>query len=278
MDETSHILRAAAELSEAGEEFVLLTVIRTQGSTPREVGARMIWRPPSAFPAVESLAFPNGAFGTIGGGQFEDLALEAAKECARRKCSMTERFVLGAEAEQCCGGVMEVFVEYHPRRATVMIFGAGHVAQALFNILSPTPLRIAIVDDRPEWNSEPRFPSARRFSEFETGIEHAVKAADATMALVMTCSHETDFKVLRGLLQSTPPAFVGLIGSRSKRACLFGRLSAEGIPQEFVQRVHCPIGVGQTGKDPQSVAISIAAQLLLEARALAAAATGARRP
>ena len=83
----------------------------------------------------------------------------------------------------------------------------------------------------------------------------------------MTCSHDTDFELLRQLLVK-PPAFVGLIGSRSKRVCLFGRLVASGIDSEAVQKVHCPIGIGDLGKEPRLVAISMAAQLLQVARTL----------
>lgn len=269
MDESRLILRTASELAEAGEEFVLITVTRTQGSTPRSAGAKMIWRPrPAGAPVNESAAFPNNSFGTIGGGQFEHLVLDAARECLKKRTHATERFVLGAEAEQCCGGVMEVFLEYHGRPAHVVIFGAGHVAQSLSELLAPTPLALTIVDDRLEWNSADRYPAAQRITDWEQGIIVATKEPASTLALVMTCSHDTDFELLRDLLAKHPPAFTGLIGSKSKRACLFGRLVAAGLDDALVQRIRCPIGVGNTGKEPHAVAISIAAQLLIESRAL----------
>jgi xanthine dehydrogenase accessory factor len=269
MDESRLILRTASELAEAGEEFVLITVIRTQGSTPRSAGAKMIWRPqPTGAPAKESIAFPNNSFGTIGGGQFEHFVLDAARECFKKRTHATERFVLGAEAEQCCGGVMEVFLEYHGRPAHVVIFGAGHVAQSLSELLAPTSLALTIVDDRPEWNSAERYPTAQRITDWKQGVVVATKEPASTLALVMTCSHDTDFELLRDLLTKTLPAFTGLIGSKSKRACLFGRLVAAGIDESTVQRIRCPIGVGDTGKEPHAVAISVAAQLLIEARTL----------
>lgn len=275
MDEDRLILRTAAELAETGEEFVLITVTRTQGSTPRSAGAKMIWRPTRpGTPANESASFPNDSFGTIGGGQFEHLVLEAARECVRKRTHLNERFVLGAEAEQCCGGVMEVFLEYHGRPAHVVIFGAGHVAQALSELLAPTPLAISIVDDRPEWNSADRYPHAKRIADWSQGVAAATREPRATLALVMTCSHDTDFDILRELLSKSPPAFTGLIGSKSKRACLFGRLIAAGIDENLVRQVRCPIGLGDTGKEPHAVAISVAAQLLVESRTL----VGAARP
>lgn len=273
MDESRLILRTAAELAEAGEEFVFITVTHTQGSTPRATGAKMIWRPPpTGAPAREFSAFPNHSFGTIGGGQFEHLVLDAARECVRKRTHAVERFVLGAEAEQCCGGVMEVFLEYHGRPVNVVLFGAGHVAQSLSEILAPSPVALTIVDDRPEWNSAERYPTAQRVADWKQGIAVATREQASTLALVMTCSHDTDFEILRELLAKRPPAFVGLIGSKSKRVCLFGRLVASGIDEHLVQTIHCPIGVGDTGKEPHAVAISVAAQLLIEANTLRAAA------
>jgi xanthine dehydrogenase accessory factor len=189
-----------------------------------------------------------------------------------------ERFVLGSDADQCCGGVVEVFIEYHGRPARVVVFGAGHVAQALYDLLAPTAdsksdaasLGVVIVDDRTDWNSADRFFHARRIHSWDEGVRASKEFPAATLAVVMTCSHDTDFDLLRMLLAKADrvPAFVGLIGSRSTRACLFGRLVASGIDAEVVQRVVCPVGVGDTGKEPRAVAISIAAQLLMEARTL----------
>jgi len=263
---SDNLLREAAELAEAGREFVLITVVRTQGSTPRPAGARMIWLP-------DGSGFPNGCIGTVGGGQFEQQVIEAARERRRQRGHAVEKFVLGADADQCCGGTMEVFLEHHPAPATLVLFGAGHVAHAAAEALAFAGLRIAVVDDRREWNSEARFPRALRVHGWEDGAAVAHAAPGATIALVMTCSHDTDFELLRLLLQDgrTPPAVVGLIGSRSKRACLFTRLLGAGVAPERVERIVCPIGVGDTGKEPRAIAVSIAAQVLMEVRRLAGA-------
>ncbi len=257
------VLQTAADLIASGEPFVLVTVIKAQGSTPRNPGARMIWRPSAAA----SSTAPNGAHGTIGGGQFEHLVLDAARACYEKRSHALEHFVLGADADQCCGGTMDVFLEYHGRPARIVIFGAGHVAAALADLLAHAPAELVIVDDRPDWAASHRFPRARCIGSWDEGVRLAHERPEHTLALVMTCSHDTDLDLLRKLL-ARPPAFVGLIGSRSKRVCLFGRLVASGIDEQLVQSVHCPIGVGDTGKEPHAVAISVAAQLLMEARKL----------
>jgi xanthine dehydrogenase accessory factor len=251
------VLRAAADLADAGEPFVLITVIATKGSTPRNPGAKMIWR---AGPCGDgSLA------GTIGGGQFEYLVMDAARRHFEQRSCGTEHFILGADADQCCGGTVDVFYEYRGARARVVLFGAGHVAHALADLLSSAAVEMVVVDDRPDWNSAGRYPRARRVTDWDEGVRLATERARETLACVMSCSHDTDFELLRKLLApAEPPSFVGLIGSRSKRVCLFGRLAASGIGQERVKQVQSPIGVGNTGKEPRHVAISIAAQLLMK--------------
>ncbi len=258
------ILRTAADLVSAGSPFVLITVTSTKGSTPRDPGAKMLWRPGS-----------NGLVGTVGGGQFELLVLDAAQRALDTRSAFTEKFTLGADADQCCGGIMEVFIEYIGPRQRLIIFGAGHVSHELANLLDSAGLELIIADDRPDWNSAERFPRARRVLDWDQAIALAHERPHETLACVMTCSHDTDFDLLRKLLgpsreQRPVPAFTGLIGSRSKRVCLFGRLVASGLDESIVQKVHCPIGVGDTGKEPRHVAISMAAQLLLECKKLAA--------
>lgn len=254
MSSDRDILLQAARLAESGEPFVLITVIKTQGSTPRNAGAKMIFRNPT----------PEG---TVGGGQFELLVLDAAQRHLENHTSGTEKYVLGADADQCCGGVMEVFFESFGARQRLLIFGAGHVAHAMSEILATAPLELTIVDDRPDWNSRDRFPNCRRLLSWDEGVALSKQRPAQTLACVMTCSHDTDFELLRQILSSQDrPAFLGLIGSKSKKVCLFGRLVASGLDDSLVQTVHCPIGVGDTGKEPALVAISIAAQILLEAK------------
>lgn len=297
MDNDREVMRAAVELADGGEEFVLVTVTRAKGSTPRNAGARMIVRASAAASdlpgGVPGAPSTGGSIGTIGGGQLEHLVLDAARTCLEKKTSRVEEFVLGADADQCCGGVMEVFLEYFGSRARVVVFGAGHVAYELAALLEDSSVELVVVDDRGEWNSDNRFGqrryggaegkgaaagsrAVRRVLSWRDGVHLARQQPETTMALVMTCSHDTDFELLRQLLSrdgpGSTPYFVGLIGSRSKRACLFGRLVAAGLDEARVQSVKCPIGVGDTGKTPRAVAISIAAQVLMEARRLADAA------
>lgn len=258
MNAVQEIFEAAARLSAAGQPFVLVTVIGAKGSTPRDPGAKMLWRPGQPL------------LGTVGGGQFEHLVIDgAAGHFERRSCGQ-EHLVLHTDADQCCGGTMEVFYEYCGPRQRLVVFGAGHVARALIDTLAPAAIETVVVDDRTDWNTADRFPRSNRIHAWDEGVRTACERPEETLACVMTCSHDTDFDLLRKLLER-PPVFVGLIGSWSKRACLFSRLIASGLDESAVQRIHCPIGLGDMGKEPGLVAISIAGQILLEMKRLDAA-------
>ncbi len=280
VSDTRDIFEAAAALSRDGTAFVLITVTGTKGSTPRDAGAKMIWCPGRSGNAVSGAGEDRevrALIGTVGGGQFERLVIDAAEKHLRDRSCGTEQYVLGSDADQCCGGVIDVFFEYHGATKRLVIFGAGHVAKELADMLGPAsgaPLSITIVDDRSAWNSVQRFGECRRVHSWEEGVQYAREQPGETMACVMTCSHDTDFDLLRGLLRASGvdgatagvPGYTGLIGSRSKRACLFGRLVAAGVDEAVVRGVECPIGVGDTGKAPRLVAVSMAARLLLEGK------------
>ena len=154
--------RAAAALHERGASYVLVTVVRVQGSTPRNPGAKMVWHRDGTA---------NGRWiGTVGGGQFERLVQDDAEKHLRAGSCGVERYVLGSDADQCCGGVMEVFFEAHGPRQRVVVFGAGHVGFELAKLLVAAPFEVVMVDDRPEWNTPERFPRSRRLLAYDHGI------------------------------------------------------------------------------------------------------------
>lgn len=245
----------AAELAAGSRPFVMATVVRAQGSTPRNPGARLIWLPDEGF------------IGTVGGGHFERLVLADARRCYQQRAAALERYTLATDADQCCGGVMDVFLEYIGPRRRVVLFGSGHVSLHVARLLRDATVEVVVVDDRPDWNTPERFPDCRRLLSWDEGIRAASESPRATLACVMTCSHDTDYDIVRRLLDA-PPAFLGLIGSRSKRACFFSRLAGAGVGEAALEGVKCPVGLGDMGKAPSLVAVSIAGKLLLEAARL----------
>jgi xanthine dehydrogenase accessory factor len=147
-------------LREAGTPHVLVTVVRVKGSTPREVGARMIVVPESAD------ARP---IGTIGGGHLELQAITEAFEMARGQAGRPPEVVtypLCEKSGQCCGGSIDLLYEAFGHEPELVVFGAGHVGQAVARVMAGTPFTVHLVDERKEWITSNDIPdSTRRHAE-----------------------------------------------------------------------------------------------------------------
>jgi len=251
----------------AGEDAVLVSVDETAGSVPREAGAWMA-------------VFAGAVTGTIGGGHLE---LQAIEEARRRLAGGTGqpvlRHALGPSLGQCCGGVVHLRYErltaadarslaqrLQPHAAPVALFGGGHVGKALVNVLGTLPFAVTWVDSRDEIFPE-QVPD-------NVACEHSdpVQAAVAELApgsrvLIMSFSHAEDLDIvaacLRRLRERGDLPYVGLIGSKTKWATFRHRLEERGFRHQELAQVTCPIGIpGITGKQPEVIAVAVAAQLL----------------
>ncbi|MBM3567782.1 MAG: xanthine dehydrogenase accessory protein XdhC [Alphaproteobacteria bacterium] len=242
-------LTALSELRQAGKPAVLVTVIATEGSAPREAGTKMV-------------VAADSQYGTIGGGHLEFRAAGIARDMLRA-CSAaprSEAFALGPKLGQCCGGSATLLFE--PIAASgfeVAIFGAGHVAQALVRTLAPLPCRIAWYDSRAELfpRELPANVTVDAGDDLSIGIRRA--PAEAYL-LIMTHSHALDQDLVEAALRKDDFGYLGLIGSATKRARFVARLTAKGLD---CSRLTCPIGLPGVGtKHPGEIAIAVAAQIL----------------
>ncbi|HEX6957730.1 MAG TPA: xanthine dehydrogenase accessory protein XdhC [Ferrovibrio sp.] len=244
-------LNALAECERAGEAAVLVTVAAVDGSAPREAGTKMV-------------VTADGFTGTIGGGELEFRAIEIARYMlAGKQGPSLRKFPLGPALGQCCGG--HVTLLFEPQRQdlfTVALFGAGHVGKALVQALSILPCRVRWFDPRPD-----AFPD-----HVPPGVEVEVTNApereiaglpDGAWLLIMTHSHALDLGIAAKALQEDRFAYVGLIGSATKRARFEKRFRELGLSEAQIARLTCPIGIdGISGKHPGDIAIATAAQLL----------------
>jgi xanthine dehydrogenase accessory factor len=237
------------ELRNSGEKVAIVTAASVSGSTPCEVGAKML--------VVRDGRF----FGTIGGGHLEELCLEGARLALGSGKASTTRYPLGARAGQCCGGVVDVLIEILGTGPTLYLFGAGHVGQAVCRTLVGTPFAIHAIDERAEWISELPKGVLRHHGAWDDFADAAPWDAESTYVAVMTHRHDTDQDIV-GAVVRKPAKYIGLIGSRTKWARFQNRLGARGWTDEELARVRCPIGLPIGGKAPQEVAISVAAELL----------------
>jgi xanthine dehydrogenase accessory factor len=250
---------------------VLVRVLRTQGSVPREVGTWMA-------------VFADAVLGTIGGGHLEHEAIAQARAAlAGAPLQAERRCALGPSLGQCCGGVVQLGFEavdhagaaallarlrsaQDARRMPVALFGGGHVGQAIVRALAPLPVAVHWIDSRDEVFPSPLPPHVN--AEHSAPVQAAVRdLAAGSRVLVMSFSHAEDLEIVAACLQRVRERadlpFVGLIGSRSKWAAFRHRLEARGFRAEELAHVTCPIGVpGVQGKEPAVIAAAVAAQLM----------------
>ena len=245
----------------------LVEVREAKGSTPREEGAWM-------------LVSPEAMFGTIGGGQLEFMAIDRAR--AMIAAGVPARDVLdvplGPQIGQCCGGwvVVDIALADEEMRAAVRrraeseeelrpavyIFGGGHVGHALAAALSLLPLAVTVVETRADMlDGLPEAVEARL-----TAVpEEAVRGAPAGAAfLVLTHDHALDFLIVAEALARGDAAYVGMIGSKTKRATFASwYLKEAGGDAASLPRLVCPIG-GADVKDkrPAVIAALAAAEVM----------------
>ncbi len=244
--------KAVSDLHAAGESFVLVTIVETRGSSPRDDDGKMVV-------TAEAL------YDSIGGGQLEHRVTALARDLLAegRVAKMIEDFPLGPRVNQCCGGRVTVLLECLPAsRLRLELHGAGHVGGALVRILGEVDCRIRWIDER-----ENVFPRAVPDNVTTVSSRAAAGAvADAPAGawhLVMTHSHALDLEICDAVLSRGDFEYLGLIGSRSKATRFDKRLAERGFDRAERARLHCPVGLaGVGGKAPMEIAVAIAADLL----------------
>lgn len=257
----------------ATADAVLVRIEATQGSVPREAGTWM-------------LVFADAVAGTIGGGQLEFQAIERARALLAQASAsqpQVQRYPLGPSLGQCCGGVVHLrFERLGPAdrptlaqrlalpRAPLALFGGGHVGRALVQVLSMLPYAISWIDSRDGIFPEGLPPQVQ--CEHSDPVQAAVPGlAPGSQVLVMSFSHAEDLDIVAACLrrqrEHADLRFIGLIGSKTKWATFRHRLEQRGFTEAELSQVTCPIGIpGITGKEPEVIAVSVAAQLLLQGR------------
>jgi xanthine dehydrogenase accessory factor len=270
--------RALSEFLAGNPSAALVEVIEAKGSTPREPGAWM-------------LVSESTIFGTIGGGQLEFMAIDRARRMlADAHDSARLDIPLGPEIGQCCGGrvALDIKLFDKPTRARaeamaeaedgnlphVYLFGGGHVGHALASALALLPVRAVVVETRRE--AIEGFPE-----DSETHLtavpEEFVRAAPPGSAfVVLTHDHALDFLIVMEALKREDAAYVGMIGSATKKATFRSWYLKNGGDEATCRRLVTPIGGAEVrDKRPAVIAALAAAEVM---RALALSATDEQLP
>jgi xanthine dehydrogenase accessory factor len=241
-----------------GRSVAVATIVRSSGSVPRRLGAKMI------------VAGRGETYETIGGGSFEAMVTEDALESIASGQAALKRYTFTEEGVdtvgQVCGGTVEVLIEPVVPPERLLILGAGHVGQAVAAMARGLGFEVVVVDDRPETLSADLFPERTRLILTDATFAKDLPIPDErSYVCVVTRCHRTDREALARVLAGHP-RYVGLIGSERKKLAIFRELEASGIARSRLDGVHCPIGIEIGAETPAEIAVSILAEIVRERR------------
>lgn len=242
-------------LKKEGVPSALATIVQCVGSSPQKEGAKILVRG------------DGSTLGTLGGGCLEAEVMQVAQMAIRDGSPRTIPFELTERhGGLVCGGKVLVYIEPIIPDPDLIILGAGHVSRALAKTAAFVGFRVTVMDDRPEYANKDNFPDAYDVivNEFSDVFSH-IPANRNLYIVIATRGHNHDLDALRAALR-TEARYIGLLGSRRKRALLFRTLEAEGFPKTSTGRIITPVGLDIGSITPEEIAISIVAQLIRERR------------
>jgi len=255
------ILTEARRLLEKGTRIALCTVIEKKGSGPREVGTKMIVR-------------ENGAtYGTIGGGGLERALVDESIRALGEHTGRTVTFNTTSDQKEgaietglMCGGQMIVFVDPLEPDPRLIIVGSGHVASPLAQLAEIVGFGVTIIDDDDERATEERFPTAERVitGDFASSVGE-LEVYPNDFVVIVHGEPEHDYIALK-TMAAKKPAYIGLLGSKTKVAHLMLRLRRDGIGAGALTMLHAPVGVTIGAQTPEEIGISILAEVIMHKR------------
>ena len=237
----------------------ILTVIEAEGSVPRGVGSKMV------------VNQQGESAGSVGGGGVEKNCIEEALSAIKNGQCKTLRFSLEGDdwkkeenriLKGACGGVVTVFIEPLVLSKEVVIFGAGHIAQAMGKYCDILNLPYRVYDDRSEFATKEKFPNAAELvvRPFRALSEN-IQLSEHSYCLIVTHGHESDGECLERLTQNPRVPYIGMIGSPHKIRILINNLKQKGINVD--SRLYGPVGLGLGKNTPEEIALSIIAEIYL---------------
>ena len=243
------------------KEVIKAKIINTEGSVPREKGIYM-------------MISKDDIFGTIGGGHLEFLVINKSKNLLKNgiKKSETLNIPLGPGIGQCCGGYVQIQLTHHANGAgsienslennNLFIFGAGHIGQALSSKSLNLNFNIHLIDSRKN------FLLMNKYEDIEYILAKQPWKLIKNLSLnsyfiILTHSHDYDFKIINEILIYKSFKFIGLIGSKTKKNRFASMLEKNGHEKKLINLIECPVGLKiNHSKEPNEIAISILAKLI----------------
>lgn len=251
MGDMSHYQTDLQNFLSTNPHAVLIEIIDAKGSTPRE---KETWM----------LVSQSNIFGTIGGGQLEYIAIDKARQllkiCGSSKDKTTKpetlNILLGPEIGQCCGGsvslliaqmdellqarLVDLIAQERAAEPHLYIFGAGHVGFALAKAASLLPLKVKLIDTRAEELAGAPIQVEAILSAIPEAIIRS--AIPKSAYVILTHDHALDFLLAKEALERGDAAYIGMIGSKTKRGTFTNWFKREGGHSNQLKKLTCPIG------------------------------------
>lgn len=233
------------------EPFAVATAIAVTGEMAPQSGRRLLLWADAARPPVGDLDVGPLAAELAGA------ARSALDERRHRTVTLTAP-----------GGSLTAFIEVQAQPPHLIVVGAGHIAVPLAAIAKISDFEVTVLDDRPQYAHQARFPTADRvvagpFRPELAALRRGRPAFDPhTYIVLVTRGHQHDVECLLEVLDD-PVAYIGMIGSRRRVAAVFDLLAAEqGIAAEKFDRVRAPIGLDIGARTPAEIAVCIMAEII----------------
>jgi xanthine dehydrogenase accessory factor len=242
-------------LKQAGRASAIATIVQCSGSSPQKEGAKMLIRDDGTI------------VGTLGGGCIETEVIQTSLQAIKDGCPLTIPFELTERhGGLVCGGKVLVYIEPVIPEPHLVILGAGHVGKALSKVARFSGFEVTVVDDREEYANRDNIPDANEtvVIDFEK-VLLKVPVDKNTYIVVATRGHNHDLDALKVALR-TKARYIGLLGSKRKKALLFKTLKEEGFARRDVDRIITPVGLSIGSVTPEEIAISIMAQIIKHRR------------
>ncbi len=231
------------EAYEGGNAVALATVVNVpEGAS--NLGAKLLLR------------LDGSVAGSLGSSQLDEKATGVGERVAQ----------VGAVESFTTDEGIEVFVEGFTTPPTLVMVGGGHVGKATADLAHTLGYRVFVVDDRPEFANEERYPYAEQtlVTGYEGWADH-LNVNVNSYVVVATRGHRYDDLALESAL-STKARYIGLLGSRRKTLMIYQRLLQQDIPLERLQQVRAPIGLDIGGLTPEELAVSIMSEIIMARR------------
>lgn len=249
------IYEELVKLKNEGRACALATIVQCAGSSPQKEGAKMLVRDDCSIA------------GTLGGGCIEAEVVQLARMCMEEGIPKTVPFNLTeAHGGLVCGGKMLVFIEPVLPPPRLIILGAGHVGKALATAARFSGFNVTVTDDRAEHACKENIPDAHCIvvNDFSS-VFSSLYVDRKTYIVIATRGHNHDIEAVEAALE-TPAHYIGLLGSKRKRAVLFNALRERGFCEDDIKRVIIPVGLHIGSATPPEISVSIMAQIIQHRR------------